>query len=202
MPKSKATDMTAEQKAALRAYARTPNLQAVPDQLGQPGGGAAAVEFSQEQRAGEEPAVVLLEALFGRRGDRLELGDEAPGRIAGPAALARNGLRALCEAGQVRARLAAFAEQRGGEQAAEAGRAPQWLDRAPGLVDKRGGERRRQVARLIDDRAPLREARVLVPVEVVDERIALATGRRRGPPFAAEGSVCLGDGRVDRGVAG
>ena len=93
----------------------------------------------------------------------------------------------------------AVTQERGGEQAAEAGRPPQRLDRTPGVVDKRGGERRRQVARLIDDRAPLREARVLVPLEVVDERIALATGRRREPPFAGEGSVGLDDGRVDRG---
>ena len=165
----------------------------------QPGGRAAAVEFSQKKRAGEEPAVVLLQALFGRRGDRLELARRGAWRVAASAAFARYGLRALGEARQMGAGLAAVAQQRGGEQAAEAGRAPQRLDRAPGLVGKRGGEGRRQVARLIDDRAPFGEARVLVPVEVVDERIALADGRRRGPPFAGEGSVGLGDGRVDRG---
>jgi hypothetical protein len=75
----------------------------------------------------------------------------------------------------------------------------QRLDRAPGLVGSRGGEGRRQVARLIDDHAPFGEARILVPVEVVDERIALAGGWGRGAPFAGEGLVGMRDGRVDRG---
>jgi len=41
---------------------------------------------------------VLLQALFGRRGDRLQLSGEARGRVAATAAFARHGLRALGEA--------------------------------------------------------------------------------------------------------
>ena len=91
------------------------------------------------------------------------------------------------------------AQERGGEQAAEAGRAPQRLDRAPGLVGKRGGERRRQVARLIDDRAPLRRGARPRPSRGRRRADRARHGRRRGPPFAGEGSVGLDDGRVDRG---
>ena len=51
---------------------------------------AAAIEFSKEQCAGKEPTVVLLHALFGRRGDRLELSNEARGRVAASAAFVRS----------------------------------------------------------------------------------------------------------------
>ena len=40
-----------------------------------PRGGAATVEFSHQQRSGEQPPVVLLEALFGRFGDSVEFDD-------------------------------------------------------------------------------------------------------------------------------
>jgi hypothetical protein len=140
--------------------------------------------------AGEEPAVVLLQALVGRRGDRFELSDETRGRVAASPPFAGHGLRALGEARQMRARLTAIGEQRSGRQAAKAGRALQRLDRAPGLMGNHGGEGRRQVARLIDHDAPFGEARILVPVEVVDQRITLARGWGRGAPFAGEGRWC------------
>ena len=66
-------------------------------------------------------------------------------------------------------------------------------------MGKRGGEGRRQVAGFVDDGAPFGQARVLVPVEVIDQRIALAGGRRRRTLFAGEGLVGMGNGDIDRG---
>jgi hypothetical protein len=80
--------------------------------------------------------------------------------------------------------LAAVAQQRGGEQALEPRRPLQRLEGDPGLGRDGGGEGRRQVAGLTDDRAPFGEARVLVPIAVVDQRIALAALARA--PFGGE----------------
>ena len=53
---------------------------------------------------------MFLHAQLRRRGDRFEASDEPGGRISTSATLARNGLGALGEANQVRARLAALVD--------------------------------------------------------------------------------------------
>ena len=94
--------------------------------------------------------------------------------------------------------FATFAKQRAGKQVADPQRVLQWIDPRPCLMDDRGGERRRQVAGLIDDRAPFREARILVPVEVIDKRIAFAGRKRAQSPFAGKGLIGVRDGSVER----
>lgn len=86
---------------------------------------------------------MLLQPLFGRRGDRLKLGDETRRRVARLTVFARHGFRTLGEARQVGASLTAVAEHSGGQQAAEPGRVLQRLDRNPGFTGDRGSEGRR-----------------------------------------------------------
>ena len=103
---------------------------------------------------------------------------ETRGRVAASPPFAAHGLRALGEAGEMRARLAAHREQRGGEQAAEPGlrRSGSIARQAPwASAAARVGGRSRVFS---TSAAPFGEARVLVPVEVIDQRIALAGGRR------------------------
>ena len=127
------------------------------------------------------------------------LGDEPGGGVAASTALTRDGFGALGEAGQMRAGLAALAQQSGGKEAPETRRPLQRLDRAPGVVRERGGEGGGEFARPIDDFAPFGEARVLIPIEVIDKGIALArSGARRRPSPASVRSTRMARG-VDRG---
>lgn len=57
----------------------------------------------------------------GLGGGRLEPDGKTPGAVARSPPLARNGFEAVMETGQVLAGLAAFAQQRRGEQPAEPG---------------------------------------------------------------------------------
>ena len=135
---------------------------------------------------------MLLQAVLGRRGDRLELGDEPRGRLAGPPALARHGLRALGEAGQMRGscRVRAAARRRAGGRARAGAAAARSRSRPRARWPRRAW---RQAAGLIDDRAPFLEARILVPVGIIDERI-------RSPAVAAAGAVA-GEGPSARAMA-
>ena len=82
----------------------------IVDEVGQPGGGAAPGELARQQGAGGGPAVVLLDAGFGRRRDSLDEGDESGGLIDRLAALARQGAQPDGEAGKMGLGLAARAE--------------------------------------------------------------------------------------------
>jgi hypothetical protein len=68
----------------------------------------------------------------------------------------------------------------------------QGLDRRPGFERERGSQRRRQALGHIDELMPPRDAGILVPIEVIGERIALAPydpGVRHGPVGARHGRV-------------
>jgi len=96
------------------------------------------------------------------------------------------------------ARLAAAAQQRGGEQPAEPRHVLQRRDRGPGLSGDRRRQRRRQTAASVDHGAPVVEAGVLVPVGIVDQRIPL----RPGPARAGERPLRPGVRGIDRGDGG
>ena len=132
---------------------------------------------------------MLLQAFFHRRKIHLEAGDEPGDVVAASTALARDAFGAIGEAGQMRAGLAALAQQRGGKEAPETRRPLQRLDRGPGVVRERGGEGGGEFARPIDDFAPWGVARVLIPIDVVDKGIALARGGARRRPIAGERAV-------------
>lgn len=69
----------------------------------------------------------------GLGGGRLEPDGKTPGAVARSPPLARNGFEAVMETGQVLVGLAAFAQQRRGEQPAEPGHVLQRFERAPGV---------------------------------------------------------------------
>jgi len=79
--------------------------------------------------------------------------------------------------------VAALAQQRGGEQAAEPIQMLQRFD----VVPKDGGDRRRQIGGRGEAVAPLLEPLVLVPVEIIDQRVAVLA---RDDGFAFEREVC------------
>ena len=93
--------------------------------------------------------------------------------------------------------LAARAEQRGDQQPPEPGAVLQRRDPVPGIEREGGGENRRQGRSLPDNGAPVGQAVLLVPVEIVDQRIAGFLPHRGagGPlPTAADGGLDGGEG--------
>jgi hypothetical protein len=74
-------------------------------------GGTATPELARQQAARREPAIMLLEAGLGHRGDGLERGDEPRCRFAGPPALARHETQADIQAGEMRG-VAALSQSR------------------------------------------------------------------------------------------
>ena len=93
--------------------------QHIFQQRGYPGCRATTIELAGQESAGPQPAVVLFQPGLG--GGRLEPDGKTPGAVARSPPLARNGFEAVMETGQVLVGLAAFAQQRRGEQPAEPG---------------------------------------------------------------------------------
>ena len=139
---------------------------------------------------------------LGHRSDGLERGDEPRCRLAGPSALARHETQADIQAGEIGG-LAALSQQGGDKQPPEPRLVLQRLDGAPGLERDGRGERGWQAAGFAERLAPLRQPRILVPVEIIGERIFLALprlGAGDGPIGARHGGVDggqrLGEQRV------
>ena len=103
------------------------------------------------------------------------------------------------EARQVPPGLAARPQESGDEQPAEPRRMLQRFEPTPRVGGDRRRQRRRQCAGLVDDRAPVTEAFILVPVEVVDQRVALRLCLAPTVGLAGERAIGLRDRGVDRG---
>ena len=95
----------------------------------------------------------------------------------------------------MRTGFAACTQHRAGEQSAEPRHVLQRFDPVPGIGCDRRRQRRRQFAGLIDDTLPVLDPGVLIPVEIVDQRIALALAQG----FSREGALGSRHGRVDGG---
>lgn len=112
-----------------------------------------------------------------------------------------NGFEAEIEGGEMRATGdASLAQDRGGKQSAKPRGVLKHGQLIPGVEDDNGLQRRRQVLTLSQDAAPFVEPGILVPVEIIDERILF------GRPIAAGavGTCCVldrslrsGEDRID-----
>ncbi len=150
----------------------------IVDEGGQPGGGAAASELAHQQGAGGGPTLVLLDAGLGGRRERVGEGDEARGLVTRPAPVPRHGAQPDGEAGKMGFGLAARAEQRRDQQTPEPGAVLQRRDLLPGVEREGGGDNGRQGRGFRDDGVPVGQTFILVPVEIVDQRMAGFLGSR------------------------
>lgn len=121
---------------------------------------------------------MLLEAEFGRRND--PVGDRQQAGVTGtmPAALDGDGFEAEIDRGHMRRRRETRLPQRlGGEKPAAPGRVLQHLQGVPGVEQQCGAKNRR---RLAQHDAPFLQPFVLIPIEVVDQRILFPRTRGAG----------------------
>jgi len=72
----------------------------------------------------------------------------------------------------------------------------------PGIDGDDGLHHRRQVLRLPQHAAPLFQSLVLIPVEVIDQRIFFPGTDTAGPLRVFDGGVRSGQDRIDRGELG
>ena len=77
------------------------------------------------------------------------------------------------------------------QEPSQPGSVLQWIDLFPSEEGDRGGEQRRHILRARDGLAPRRQARILVPIEIIDHRIA--TSRRPRGQFGQEAVRALAD---------
>ncbi len=100
--------------------------------------------------------------------------------IAMPASIDRNGLEAEVDGSQVGAACnAGLAEDRSGEQPAEPGRVLQDGKLVPGIEGDDRLQHRRQVFGLPQHDAPFVEPGILVPIEIINERVLFRRRCRR-----------------------
>lgn len=172
-----------------RRQARIPPLAAAAPLQARPSDGEAIV-------LGEPPVARVLQGG--------EMGAKARLALLVAADVPGNGAQAEIDAGKMRPRLAAAAQQIGDEQRAEPkimfGRG-QFL---PGLISDGRGEGGRQRRGRFDPRAPLRKKRLFVVIGIVDQRMAGLVGvgrplnRRRGVGAGGEQPRGARDHGVDR----
>ena len=170
----------------------------IVDEGGQPGGGAAAGELARQQGAGGGPALVLLEPGLGGRREGVDEGDEARGLVTPPGG-APAARRASPMARQTRWALLL---PRARSSAGISRRPSQGLCCSGAICSQASSARaaariggRAAVCR--DDGAPVGQAFILVPVEIIDQRIAgFLPQRGAGQPLrgAADGGLDGGEG--------
>ena len=90
--------------------------------------------------------------------------------------------------------FASLAQQRRREQASEPGRMLERCDIGPGLCGDCSRQRRRGCSGAVEDRSPFSETCVLIPIEIIDQRIAFRWARR----VAGERAIRTSDRGVDR----
>ena len=145
---------------------------------------------------------MVLEAGLCHRGDGLKRGYEPNCRLAGPSTLVRHEAQANIQAGEMGS-LAALSQQGGDEQPPEPRLVLQRLDGVPGLERDGRCERGWQAADFAERLTPLLKPRILVPVEIIGQRISLALprlGAGDGPIGARHGGVNGGQRLGERGI--
>ena len=167
----------------------------IVDEGEQPGGGAAASELARQQGAGGGPALVLLEPGFGGRREGVDKGDQA-----GCLVNARRRSRSRARSPTARQTRWALVLPRARSSAGINRRPSQGLCCSGAICSQASSARAAattggRAAVFRDGGPPVGQAVLLVPVEIVDQRIAgfLAAG-------VATADLCIAaDGGLDRG---
>lgn len=118
-----------------------------------------------------------------------------------PAPIDGNGFQAKIDGGKMgAARDAGLAQDRGGQQPAEPRRVLKDGKFVPGIKGDDRLKHCRQVVRLPQHAAPFVQPRVLVPIEIVDQRIFFRSTAAAGPCCVRDCGFRPGQHRIDRGI--
>lgn len=141
---------------------------------------------------------MLLQTELGGRQKTVGDGEQPGFPITMPAPIDGNGFEAEIDRSKMGAGGdAGFAQDRSAKQPAEPGRMLQNREFVPGIEDNDRLRHRRQVSGLAQDAAPFVEPLVLVPVEIIDQRI----GRSPAGLFGSfDRGVRAREDRIDRGI--
>ena len=131
--------------------------------------------------AGGEQPVVLLQADRGSFLDTFENGQKPRHAARRAAAVDLDGFEAHIERRQMRAGDAILTQERGGELAAEFGPVLQHLKLVPCIERDGGLQHGRKVVCRTQDLLPFIQARILIPVGIIDQRVAIRGSLLRGP---------------------
>jgi hypothetical protein len=131
-----------------------------------------ADQSSVELTPGEQPSVMLFHPPLRRLRESVEKRHEPGRRVSRTPAIACDRAKTRVKANEMRRGSRTTPEDCADQESAQPGFVLQRVDLLPGEEGDRGGEQRRHILRAPNGLAPRQHARIFVPVEIIDHRIA------------------------------